>query len=202
MGWSQKSIKPVKIESLPHKQIVSDKELKNLRKYAREDSVDDMIEERVDQENAKREKLEKFRNKDANYAAIVGFLDDFMGENDDVNILDEGFPLMIDNVSKTNGYSFNLDDILDIVYGTMITPMSFYFGIGESKNRPNEFSVFITLGEYWDKNQSFDDRNFETYVLPEWLEECNGEYKFTISPSKIRKQLINYGFIEKHEITN
>ena len=103
---------------------------------------------------------------------------------------------------KETGDIFDADDVFDVACRRTLLPMMFYFGVNIDSTTGNLFAV-VTRGDWWNDGKIMDTDSLSRFVVPECLSNpYNSRYDVDdgVTPSALRRELKNQGFIENHEV--
>lgn len=200
MAWKPNTNKPMDLGEIPHKKQVSDEELANMRVNAPDR---DMHEAQEKQEKLEEQILSDIVDQGKKHETVVAFIGGFLNENQQYNgpgiLLDDFIVGLSNELQQTPEVKLDFDEVLEIAYKLNLKPSDFYFGIDVQ----TDLIVVITPVAIWEQEKRLDDNKLVDHVLPEWLNRISGS-KFEITndmaPSKVRKELLNIGFAENHDI--
>lgn len=200
MAWKPESNKPMDLGEIPHKKQISDEELANMRVNAPDR---DMHEAQEKQAKLEEQILADIVDQGEKYEEAVAFISGFLVGNqqyDGPGILLDDFIVDLSNeLQQTPEVKLDFNEVLDIAYKLNLKPSDFYFGIDVQ----DKLIVVITPIAIWEQEKRLDDNKLVDHILPDWLDKIAGsqfELKDDMSPSKVRKELLNTGFVENHDI--
>lgn len=200
MAWKPESNKPMDLGEIPHKKQISDEELANMRVNAPDR---DMHKAQEKQAKLEEQILADIVDQGEKYEEAVAFISGFLVGNqqyDGPGILLDDFIVDLSNeLQQTPEVKLGFNEVLDIAYKLNLKPSDFYFGIDVQ----DKLIVVITPIAIWEQEKRLDDNKLVDHILPDWLDKIAGsqfELKDDMSPSKARKELLNTGFVENHDI--
>lgn len=144
------------------------------------------------------------------YGQLAMDIGNFIDEWDE-DVEEEGIELDIMSVTlhedikerlRETGDIYDPDDVFDIACRRELVPMMFFFGVNMDATSGKIF-VIVTRGDWWMESKTLDLDNLSRFVVPECLTNpvgCRYEVDPDMTPSAIRKELKNNGFIEQHEV--
>lgn len=104
---------------------------------------------------------------------------------------------------KETGDIFDADDVFDVACRRTLLPMMFYFGVNMDSVTGKVFAT-VTRGDWWNDGKIMDTDSLSRFIVPEFLTNPNcSRYDVDegMTPSKLRRELKNQGFIENHEVS-
>ncbi len=213
MAWTPPTQKAFEPGEIPGKKTISAEEQANLDKYRPEKDVVDMmggdstkiLEQGLTPTEAQTSILDEIFQESENQD-ISALLDEWK-ENDEFGllgkVLEDDFLENLEDRLDVAGKDYDSMEVAEVAYAKELRPIMFYFGMGMMND---EMVVIMTPIPEWEIHQRWNDQSLADYVIPDFLSRLTESiYSFDsddMTASKVRKQLVKLGFMEKHEIAD
>ena len=206
MGWNPPTTTVIDPGEIPGKGRMSDAQSDRLDKFAPSNDIQEMLGVTGgDMDDFQAAALDQIVAMGDQHEEIMAFIDDLLENVNDpskiINVFADDYEADLHIHYDNANLKATFDDTFEVLQLRFILPAAFYFGMGDPKGT-GDINIVSAPIPCWENTKTLEKPNFVTKVVPDFLEYVDDFiYKFKdMSPSEVRQELLNRGFVENHDI--